>query len=99
MDKEQALLDPERLRVLLVTHEKTVRYAERLLDEGELLEARSVLNAEAAQLQKTHFDGCPEDIEKSRNLLLAAIEGVKEELRLAHLKRSNSRKASADLSA
>jgi CheY-like chemotaxis protein len=98
MDNKRAVSDPEQLRLLLITHEKTIRYALRLLDEGEFLEATSVLNAQAMQLTHSHFDACPQDIEQKRTVLLGTVERMKDDLKSARQLRNSVRKTSAELS-
>lgn len=77
MSAETSSTNTERLQMLLLSHEKTIRYAQGLIDQGELLEGQGVLNAETIQLQKGRFEGCSQEVETQRLLLLSTIAQIK----------------------
>lgn len=51
---------PEQVDVLLKTQEKTVRYAQNQIREGDLLNGKSILDSTLRQLQQQCWADLPE---------------------------------------
>lgn len=69
--------------MLLLTHEKTVRYAQAQLAEGELLAGKAILDGVSRQLAKHH--SLPPSVAVRRDALLACIAGIQEDLHRTRL--------------
>lgn len=57
----------------MITHEKTIRYAQTQIAEGELLSGKSILDSVMKQLQKKTEGDCSADVEAKREALLAIV--------------------------
>lgn len=52
----------DRPDILMISHEKTIRYAQNQIAEGELLSGKSILDSVMRQLEKSSEHSYPIDI-------------------------------------
>jgi hypothetical protein len=76
--------------LILLTHEKTVRYAQTQIAEGELLVGKSIIDGVARQLTKRDAIES-EAVELRRASILAAIATVQEEIARARIGRARGK--------
>lgn len=81
----------------MITHEKTIRYAQTQIAEGELLSGKSILDSVLKQLQKKSEGAWSADIEAKREALLEIVQEIQDELRASRLRRLNSKAVEAQL--
>lgn len=62
----------------MITHEKTIRYAQTQIAEGELLSGKAILDSVMKQLQKKSEGTWPGDAEAKREALLAIVQEIQD---------------------
>ena len=61
----------------LATHEKSLNYAKEQLEEGELMNAKFLLDQTVTNIQKVHFEDCSPEVQESLQNLEAKIDDLK----------------------
>lgn len=73
--------------VLMLSHEKTVRYAQAQIAEGELIAGKAILDSVLNQLVKQDTQDSQVMAER-RVALIASIENTQEDIRQTRIKRT-----------
>lgn len=69
---------PEQVDVILKTQEKTVRYAQNQIRDGDLLNGKSILDSALRQLQQQSWAELPSEFEERRIAIMRDIACILE---------------------
>lgn len=69
---------PEQVDVILKTQEKTVRYAQNQIRDGDLLNGKSILDSALRQLQQQSWVELPSEFEERRIAIMRDIACILE---------------------
>lgn len=75
-----ATVDPlaaSHFQILLTTSEKTLQFAQTQIYDGELINAKTMLDSASRQLHKSLYAQCSPEVEARREQLLRQAEEVK----------------------
>jgi hypothetical protein len=71
--------------MILNSQEKTIRYAQLQIKEGDFMSGKSILDTTLRQLQFESFGDCSEEIESKRSTLIGDIRDTLEEIKRVRL--------------